>query len=212
MSALTAFEAISHTAADAKEAFIKPDFLVSRYLRQSSDSASSPSAVAASHLHGLLSERLELFPEAVTTMAQAVAGLEAAYEQTESAETERQYIIASISLSRARLAAGGYDLAIESVETAIGLLPEATEADAETSLLRAQAQLVKALASHFAQDAETSLQAFDEAKQALEHVQVDNDDRIGRLKTQTTLLLAGVLYSMGGEDQLAAAESQLLER
>lgn len=208
-SAIHAFDTLR--MADAKEPFLLPHFTISRYLRSASASASSPAAAVASHLHGLLSERLGLYSSAVDSLSTAVAGLEAAYEDIESPETERQYIIASISLGRARLAAGEHAEAIEAVDTALGLLPEEFDAsDVEPTLLRAQGCNLKALASFFSGEAEMSLQQFEEARSSLEMAGAE-DTRLGRVKTQTTLLVAGVLHSIGGEDQLAQAESLLLE-
>lgn len=165
-----------------------------------------------------------MYLEASASLSSAVSGLEAAYEATESPETERQYIIASISLARARLAAGQYAEAIEGIETAVGLLPDTISngygKDTEATVLKVQACLIRALADHFSDETEASLEAFEEARTVLEVGSTSTptpegdtlDPRLAHLKTQTTLLLAGVLYSLGGKDQLAEAESQLLER
>lgn len=143
----------------------------------------------------------------------AVQSLEAEYEVSESADVERQYIIANASLGRARLAVKEYDGALIALDGALGLLPSDTSShDSEAHILRSQCLLLKALAYFLKGEAEASLQAFDEAQTVLQTLTPTDSNQIKRLQNQATLMLAQVLYGLGGDDQRAEAERQLLDK
>lgn len=204
-SATNAFDASRKLT--SKDLFIRPRFLTTRYLQQK-----PATSAAASHLDGLLCERLERKEEAVTSLEQAVQLLEAEYELNESEEVERRYIIANASLGRARLAVGQYEASITALDAALALLSDDSNGqDDQGTELRAQCLLVKGLDAYFLEDLEGSLKCFEDALAALDG-RTDSTGRLQALKNQCTLLLAGVLYGLGGDEQRAEAERQLLEK
>ena len=148
----------------------------------------------------------------MTSLAQAVQLLEAEYELSESEEVERRYVIANASLGRARLAARQYEASITALDAALALLSDASGGqDDQATELKAQCLLVKGLDAYFLEDLEGSLQCFEDATAALDG-RTDSTGRLQTLRNQCTLLLAGVLYGLGGDDQRAEAERQLLEK
>ena len=194
------------SAGEAKESFLRPYYLATRYL------ARNPASTTALHLRGLLAERLDLMPEAVKCFEKSAQGLEAEYELRETAIIEQQYIIANSSLGRARLPLDDNDGALRPLEAVLGLLQvESTRTEElESSLLSVQGMLTKALALHFANEAQDSLQCFEKVQKALQAMQGDKH-KILRLRTQATLLLARILYALGGQEQQAEAGRQLLD-
>lgn len=148
----------------------------------------------------------------MASLEQAVQLLEAEYELSESEEVERRYIIANASLGRARLGARQYEASIAALDAALALLSDDTsERDDPAVELKAQCLLVKGLDAYFLEDLERSVQSFEEARAALDG-RTDSTGRLQVLKNQCTLLLAGVLYGLGGDEQRAEAERLLLEK
>ena len=189
-----------------RDFYIRPQYLTTRYLAQ------LPKFPTALHLHGLLSERLDLKKEAIESLEKALHDLEAEYEDTESAIVERQYVITNISLGRVRLSLADYEGSRTALDTALSLLQPQTEyEDIIIAELRVQCLQSKALACYFVNDVENSLQCFDDARNTT-IMSGSTSSRLSRLKDHGILLLAGVLYALGGEEQRAEAERQLLEK
>lgn len=202
-----------HNRASEPEAFLKAHFETTRYISQRAASTSSSSA--AYHLHGLLNERLGYYDEAVSAFEEAVKLVEAEYEETETAEVENKYVLSNISLARARIANEDHTLAITALEAALGLLSaENGGGQADAAILKTQAILLKALANFWMDSAQECLEAFEEARSALDEVPDDTEDQTTkrRLTTQVTLLLSRVLYALGGDEQVEEAERQLLDK
>jgi superkiller protein 3 len=178
-----------------QDEFVRAYYLTHRYTTQKGTSA------IAHQLQGLLAERLDMSEEAAASFSKAVQVLETEYETTESTEVEERYIIANSSLGRAYLACRRDEEAISALDAALGLLQ-----DREASAQQVQCLLLKGLALHFKGDIEASLQAFEDAQSALQAANASN------LQGQSTLLLAKVLCSLGGEEQRSEAERQLLDK
>lgn len=188
-------------------------FQLSRYLSQGTPA--NITAASAYHLEGLLNERLGHYSTASGSFAKAAQLLEAEYEENESPEVEHDFVLANLSLARAKLANENYSSALQALESALGLLDSpAAGVNADTPILRVQALLLKALAYYWSDAIQDCLEAFEEAKNALQDVSADEESQYikNRLSNQTTILLARVLYCLGGEEQVAEAESQLLEK
>lgn len=202
-SAVTTLQ-VSQASTSQEVDYAHASFVTSRYL------AKKPKSSFALHLQGLLSEKLGMSEKATSSFEKAVQALEAEYEVDESPEVERQYVIANLSLGRARLASEDYMGSVAALDGALGLLPTlADEADPQGSVLRVQCLLLKALSTFFADDAATSLSLFEEAQSTLAEM---TDEAGSKFRNQATLLVAQVLYSLGGEEQQAEAERQLLDK
>lgn len=195
------------------EAFTKLHFETKRYLKQRASSSSAASA--AYHLHGLLSERLGFDAEAVSAFEDAVRLLEIEYEEVETAEVEHKFILANISLARGRIANEDYGAALSALDSALGLLTSGQGEDyPEQAVLTTQCLLLKALACFWSDSVQECLEAFEEARSALEKVPPDTDEERVKTKfaTQTALLLSRVLYALGEDEQIEEAERQLLNK
>lgn len=176
---------------------------------------SASGASAAYHLHGLLSERLGYYEEAVTAFEEAVKLVEAEYEEDESTEVESKFVLANMSLARGRIANEEYSPALEALEAALGLLSaENASNEANFKILRTQCLLLRALANFWLGAVQECLEAFDEARSSLDEIPSDNEgeSRKKRLTMQVTLLLSRILYSLGGDEQVEEAERQLLDK
>ena len=131
-----------------------------------------------------------------------VSLLEAAYEESEDPTIERQFTIAHINMARLRLSSSAYQEALESYQTAIGLLAEPE--DQSSSLLLAQAHLGSGIAHLAMEDAEAAIGAFETASAAASTDQ--------RLKDNAVVLLAQTLWSLDTEEAQEAAKTHLLQR
>lgn len=170
-------------------------FVLDRFCKQ------RPKDVSALHLFALVCERIGHYELAIQLIERSISILEAAYEETEDPVIERRFTISNTNLARLRLATHDYDRALESFETAVGLLGD--DDTEESSILRTQAQFGSGLA-HFKlgllQDAMASFQiALDSA----------GDNIV--IKGHVTLLLAQTLWAIDTEETRESAKSQLLE-
>ncbi|TIA72935.1 hypothetical protein E3P91_01735 [Wallemia ichthyophaga] len=146
----------------------------------------SPNDCAGLHLHALVSERLGQHDVARAQIERCVELLEAAYEDSESAETERNYALANVSLGRIRLALEEYGGAIEAFNISLSLVEE------EEKDMKLSAMLGLGLAGYYSDSSHTPIKdAFDEFK----HVDAG-------------VLLAQLLWCKGDRD---SATSVLLE-
>lgn len=192
---------------------IKGRFATNRYISQRATSASAASA--AYHLHGLLSERLGYYSEAVSSFEEAVKLVEVEYEENESTEIERKFVLANMSLARGHMANEDYASALEALGSALGLLSvENASGEMDFKILRTQCVLLRALAHFWLGAVQECLEAFEEARISLEEIPADEEgnSRKKRLSVQVTLLLSRILYSLAGEEQVEEAERQLLDK
>lgn len=144
----------------------------------------SPNDYAALHLHALISESLGQYDVAHSKIEKCVQLLEAAYEDSESEQTEKNYALANITLGRIRLALQHYDGAIEAFNTSLSL--------ADEKVMKLSAMLGVGLASYYSGSSDNSTKdAFEEYR----------DVGAG-------VLLAQIMWCRGDKD---SATSVLLE-
>lgn len=149
-------------------------------------------------------ERLGHLALGAELAGRAIGMLEAAYEEAEDAAIERQFAVASTTMARLRLAAREYEGALESYQTALGLLGEAEEVDdAETAVLRAQSQFGAGLALFKMGSLDEALSSFEAA------VQSAGEDTV--MRGQITVLLAQTLWAIGSDEAKESAKNQLLQ-
>lgn len=209
-TAWTAFQESSNSS--DQDRLVKAHFQMSRFLSQQASSTEIPSAV---HFHGLLSERLGHYDQAYESFQKSVGMFEALYEETESELVEQKYILANISLARAALAIANTEKSLSAVETASALLPkESSDLLGDPAILRVQCFALKALAQHLEDDLTSSLNTFEEAQEAIasDGSLASGSEATTALHTHLIITLAQVLYKLGGTEQVAEAERQLLER
>lgn len=170
-------------------------FALDRYLKQRPDDA------CALHMFGLVCERIGHIEHAIERTDHAITVLEAAYEETEDPIIERQYIIANTTMARLRLPMRDYEGALNSYQTALGLLPE--EAEGEDRVLRSQCLFGSGLASF-------KLGALDAALENFEAALVTAGDDL-HMRGHVTVLLAQTMWAIGTEEGREAAKTQLLD-
>ena len=143
-----------------------------------------PHDYAALHLHAIISEQLNQYDVAATQIDKCVQLLEAAYEDSESEQTEKNYALANLTLGRIRLALQHYDGAIEAFNTSLSL--------ADDKKMKLTAMLGIGLASYYNNLDDSSIKnAFEEYRDV-----------------DAGVLLAQILWCKGEKD---AATSVLLE-
>lgn len=135
-------------------------------------------------------------------LSSVVSILEASYEETESAQVERQYVIAQANLGRVKLGAGEYEVAVECFETVAGLLAEA--GDEEAKVLRTQAHFAMGMAK-FKQGAD-----FGEVSASFEEAMVVAGGD-ATLVGHVSVLQAKTMWASGSEELMDAAKTILLE-
>jgi len=139
---------------------------------------------------------------AVDLITRAISILEAAYEDTEDPEVERQFTIANSNMARLRLSLKDYQGAIVSYESALGLLSEG-DCVPTTRVLHTKLQLGSGLVNFKLGDLEVALSLFEAA------LETAGDNLVSR--GQVTVLLAQTLWAMGTEEFREIAKAQLLE-
>ncbi|KAF9267372.1 superkiller protein 3 SKI3 [Marasmius fiardii PR-910] len=180
------------------ESLIPAFFVLDRYCKAHPDDAS------AFHLFGLVCESIHQPDLAVKWIAKAIALLEEAYEETEDSKVERQFSIAHCNNGRVKLTLRDYDGALDSFESALGLLPEDDQED-EIILLRAHCQFGSGIAHFRQRSLEEALSSFESA------LEVVNTRNIPNVRGEITVLLAQVLWAIGTEDTKELAKTKLLE-
>ncbi|KAI0268796.1 TPR-like protein [Gloeopeniophorella convolvens] len=168
-------------------------FTLDRYLKRRPDDAS------ALHLFGLVCERIGHIELGIERISHAIAVLEVEYEESEDPMIERQFVIANTTVARLRLAAQDYDGAMNSFQTALGLLSE----DEESKVLRCQCLFGLGLASFKLGTLDTAIENFEAALAAA-------GDEL-HMRGHATVLLAQTLWATGSEEGQEAAKAQLLE-
>jgi superkiller protein 3 len=169
-------------------------FALERYCRRRADDA------CASHLLGLVCERLGHLAPAGAAVARAIGVLEAAYELTEDVALERPFAIANASAGRIALAQGRHARALEAFDAARGLL---TDDVGEDGRLHALCGIGSGLACLRLGDVGDALVRLEAAREAV------RDD--AEAHTQATVVLAQALWSLGTDEAREAAKSHMLE-
>ena len=144
-------------------------FCLDRYCRQRSEDAS------ALHLFGLVCERLRHYDLSISYLSRAIKILEASYEETEDIEIERRYAIANANLGRLLLATDNYETAIETFESAFGLLSGSTDperVDKETIAVQVMCQIGCGLAHSRIGNAAEAVSFFESALELSNPVQI----------------------------------------
>jgi superkiller protein 3 len=172
-------------------------FALDRYLKQRPDDAS------ALHLFALVCERIGHVELAIERTERAISLLEAAYEETEDATVERQFIIANATVARLRLAVRDYEGALRAFESALGLLPEEVDGEDDVKVLKSQCLFGSGLASFKLGALDTALENFEAALVAA------GDDLV--IRGHVTVMLAQTLWATGTEEGREAAQTQLLD-
>jgi superkiller protein 3 len=163
---------------------------------------SRPDDSCALHLFGLVCESLGQRELAADYIGRAIAILEAEYEETEDSTVERHFTIANSNLARLRLALKDYEGALESFESALGLLAEDVKED-KIDVMRAQAQFGMGLANFKLGDLETALGLFEAA------LETAGENTV--VHGHVTVLLAQTMWAIGTEEFKESAKAQLLD-
>ncbi|KAJ7497133.1 TPR-like protein [Mycena latifolia] len=192
----TRITSTQHAAAPATDALLPAFFVLDRYCR------GRPNDACALHLFGLVCESLGHAEFAVELIGRAIAILEAEYEETEDSTVERHFTIANSNMARLRLSLRDYEGAIESFESALGLLGEDSK-EHETSTMRAQAQFGMGLANFKLGDLDAALGLFEAALDAA-------GDNLA-VRGHVTVLLAQTMWAIGTEEFKENAKAQLLD-
>ena len=170
-------------------------FVLDRYSQE------RPNDESALHLFGLVCERVGHYDLAVELITKAISILEAKYEQSEDPTIERQFTIANTNLGRLRVAVGDFEGALESLETALGLIGD--DDNAESCVLRTQSYFVTGLSKFKCGDLNGAMESFQLALGSAE-----GDPTMGG---HVSVLSARVLWSLGGDEAQESAKSQLLQ-
>jgi superkiller protein 3 len=161
-----------------------------------------PTDLIYHHLSTLFLERIDDVGLAVQSLSNICTTVEADYEVTESAASLSRFAMAKADLARSQLAAGLYNEAIESGETALQLSAEdsANEFSSEArQKCRLSAHLTVGLAQYYSDNPSGALEYF---QPALEESN-GNPDAI--------CLLSQVLWAQGDAESLAKARDQLFD-
>ncbi|TFK75308.1 TPR-like protein [Pluteus cervinus] len=151
------------------------------------------------HLLGLVHESLGHLERGAELLERAIGLLEAAYEETEDAEIEKQFTFANLNLGRLRLGLEDYDRAIELYESVLGLLGE----EADSTPYRAQAQLGLGVANFLHGDLQAGLGHLE--------IAVENSDGHMTLYEHAAVLQAKVMWAIGTPEFKEAAQTRLLD-
>ncbi|KAK0440394.1 TPR-like protein [Desarmillaria tabescens] len=169
--------------------------LLSRYL------SLNPSSAPGLHLSSLVHETLGHLDTALSLLTSAITILETAYEETESPEIERQYVIAQSNMGRMRNSTGDYAGAAEAFQIVINLLPESETDDPETRVLRTQAHFGLGLAR-----LRQGLEFEGAFGNALESA---GGDLV--LSGHVSVLMAKTMWALGDETSRDEAKNMLLQ-
>lgn len=167
--------------------------MLDRYCRGRPDDA------CALHIFGLVCESLGQSEFAVDLIGRAIAILEAEYEESEDVTVEKQFTIANSNMARLRLSLRDYEGAIESFESALGLMAE----DGADNTQRAHAQFGMGLANFKLGDLQVALGLFEAA------LETAGDNAV--VRGHVTVLLAQTMWAIGTEDFKESAKAQLLD-
>ena len=170
-------------------------FVLDRYCQE------RPNDESALHLFGLVCERVGHYDLAVELVTKAISILEAKYEESEDPAIEKQFTIANTNLGRLRVTVGDFEGALESLETALGLIGDGDSA--ESCVLRTQSYFVTGLSKFKCGDLNGAMESFQLALGSAE-----GEPTMGG---HVSVLSAQVLWSLGGDEARESAKSQLLQ-
>lgn len=197
--ACRSFKKLLHSTAPTA---LYPIFLVlNRY------TSNRPDDITALNLFGLVAERLGHLEFAVELLEKSITLLEAAYEVTEDAATERRFSIANCNLARVLLSVKAYDRAQEAFGAVLGLLAEVPDEDAEGHAIKAQAHMGSALAHYHLGETQEAMEALESCSDYFESTSAQRN-----IASWTTILLAKTLWATGTDDAREQAKGLLLER
>ncbi|KAF9245024.1 superkiller protein 3 [Melanogaster broomeanus] len=173
-------------------------FVLNRYVKR------CPRDPCALHLLGLLCERLGQIEQGAEWISRAITLLEAVYEETEDPLVERQFTIAHANLARLRVGLCDHAGALESFETALGLLAvESPDDDSETKVLRVQTLFGSGLAHFKLGDLQSAMTTFQSA------LDCSGEDQL--LRGHVTVLLAQAMWAIGTDEFKESAKAVLLD-
>lgn len=178
-----------------RESLVPAFFVLNRYCQE------RPNDESALHLLGLVCERIGYYDLAVELIARAILILEAKYEESEDPAIERQFTIANTNLGRLRVANADFWGALESLETALGLIGD--DDSTESRVLRTQSYFVTGLSKFECGDLNGVMESF---RLALDSA---GDDLV--MAGHVSVLSAQALWSLGGDEAQESAKSQLLQ-
>ena len=178
-----------------RESLVPAFFVLDRYCQE------RPNDESALHLFSLVCERVGHYDLAVELIAKAISILEAKYEESEDPGIERQFTIANTNLGRLRVANGDFEGAIESLETALGLIGD--DDSSESCVLRTHSHFVTGLSKFKSGDLNGAMESFESA------LGFAGEDFT--MTGHISVLLAQALWSLGGDEAQESAKSQLLQ-
>ncbi|KAG6334505.1 hypothetical protein ID866_4588 [Astraeus odoratus] len=193
------FTGPARASTSAQEEVLPALAVLDRYVKR------YPTDACALHLLGLVYERLGHQERGAEWISRAIALLETAYEETEDPVLERQFTIAHANLARLKVSMRDYAGALESFETALGLLPEHIPDDsgAEVRILRVQALFGSGLAHFRLGDLQNAMTTFQAA--------LDTAGENDTLRGHVTVLLAQSMWAIGTDEFRESAKTLLLD-
>jgi len=177
------------------ESLVPAFFVLGRYCQE------RPNDESALHLFSLVCERVGHYDLAVELITKAISILEAKYEESEDPAIEKQFTIANTNLGRLRVVNGDFDGALESLETALGLIGDDESADSRA--LRTQSYFVTGLSKFKCDDLNGAMESFQLALGSAG----EDLTMVGHVSVS----LARALWSLGGDEAQESAKSQLLQ-
>lgn len=169
-------------------------FVLDRYCQE------RPNDESALHLFSLVCERVGHYDLAVELITKAIPILEAKYEESEDPAIEKQFTIANTNLGRLRVAIGDFEGALESLETALGLIGD--DDGTESCVLRTQNHFVTGLSKFKCGDLGGTMESF--------QIALDSAGEDLTMSGHVSVLLAQTLWSLRGGEAQESAKSQLL--
>ncbi|EFI28195.1 superkiller protein 3 SKI3 [Coprinopsis cinerea okayama7 len=190
---------VSQSPAKVLDDLLPSYYLLTRYCSR------RPHDAAGLHLFALVCERLGHVAFGRKLVQHAIEILERVYEHTEDPIVERQFMIANATLGRLNLAYGDPDASLPSFESVLALVQEDASKELK-SKLEAQARLGVGIAQMMQTDFGSALATFQEAQRVAEE-----ESACEVLKSQTSIVLAQVLWSLGEAEFREAAKTELLK-
>jgi superkiller protein 3 len=138
---------------------------------------------------------------AVQLIEHTITILEAVYEESEDPAIERQFTVSNTNLGRLRLATGDHEGALESFDSALGLLGDDDSQD--SGVLRAQCHFGSGLARFKLDALEDAMTSFETA------LRYAGDNSV--VKGHVTVLLAQTLWAIDTDEARELAKTHLLQ-
>lgn len=193
--ALSAFDLLlkSRSASENLANLLQP-LLAVRHLRQQASSD-----IAFQHLLALLAERVGDHETAMQELSELCSKLEVDFESSGSPITIFHFAQAKSDLSRAQLAEGELDAAIDNAQTALDLTGEEGIERGACQKIRLSAHSTAGLACFYQSSTDQAINMF---RSALQESQGNPD---------IVCLLAQILWAKGGEEEQNVAREQLFD-